>query len=226
MIRRPPRSTRTDTLFPYTTLFRSALREREATNEERRRHQSRGRSGRALPRRHPRHDQRLRLRRGRSAESRRPCAAYRVRDLLAGRGPQPHGHQPADAGSAVGPGLHEGQVPAQQERPQLPSQGQWRRRLRRAVAGRGGLSMSRSTIDHVNAICLGWALALLGIGLNLFYGHPVGTMAGVASMGMAHLIAGEMAFASGVPRRWLLALYWAMVAACVVSHVIWLAVAL
>src|SRR3546814_10920127 len=29
MIRRPPRSTRTDTLFPYTTLFRSALRRRE-----------------------------------------------------------------------------------------------------------------------------------------------------------------------------------------------------
>src|SRR3546814_19895844 len=27
MIRRPPRSTRTDTLFPYTTLFRSADRE-------------------------------------------------------------------------------------------------------------------------------------------------------------------------------------------------------
>src|SRR3546814_19629639 len=25
MIRRPPRSTRTDTLFPYTTLFRSAV---------------------------------------------------------------------------------------------------------------------------------------------------------------------------------------------------------
>src|SRR3546814_3633275 len=28
MIRRPPRSTRTDTLFPYTTLFRSELLER------------------------------------------------------------------------------------------------------------------------------------------------------------------------------------------------------
>src|SRR3546814_13219376 len=27
MIRRPPRSTRTDTLFPYTTLFRSGLKE-------------------------------------------------------------------------------------------------------------------------------------------------------------------------------------------------------
>src|SRR3546814_19453033 len=32
MIRRPPRSTRTDTLFPYTTLFRS----REVTSEQRR----------------------------------------------------------------------------------------------------------------------------------------------------------------------------------------------
>src|SRR3546814_12505953 len=30
MIRRPPRSTRTDTLFPYTTLFRSELRRRPA----------------------------------------------------------------------------------------------------------------------------------------------------------------------------------------------------
>src|SRR3546814_4292164 len=31
MIRRPPRSTRTDTLFPYTTLFRSGPRLRGAT---------------------------------------------------------------------------------------------------------------------------------------------------------------------------------------------------
>src|SRR3546814_6583226 len=30
MIRRPPRSTRTDTLCPYTTLFRSARRDRDA----------------------------------------------------------------------------------------------------------------------------------------------------------------------------------------------------
>src|SRR3546814_14781813 len=29
MIRRPPRSTRTDTLFPYATLFRSPVRARE-----------------------------------------------------------------------------------------------------------------------------------------------------------------------------------------------------
>src|SRR3546814_17892898 len=35
MIRRPPRSTRTDTLFPYTTLFRSSpnVRHGHATNE-------------------------------------------------------------------------------------------------------------------------------------------------------------------------------------------------
>src|SRR3546814_3014639 len=31
MIRRPPRSTRTDTLFPYTTLFRSLRRLRESS---------------------------------------------------------------------------------------------------------------------------------------------------------------------------------------------------
>src|SRR3546814_9469345 len=34
MIRRPPRSTRTDTLFPYTTLFRSRdIRERKRAEE-------------------------------------------------------------------------------------------------------------------------------------------------------------------------------------------------
>src|SRR3546814_15766387 len=32
MIRRPPRSTRTDTLFPYTTLFRSFHRSLQSTN--------------------------------------------------------------------------------------------------------------------------------------------------------------------------------------------------
>src|SRR3546814_12363739 len=32
MCRRPPRSTRTDTLFPYTTLFRSARNHRYDTN--------------------------------------------------------------------------------------------------------------------------------------------------------------------------------------------------
>src|SRR3546814_6170937 len=34
MIRRPPRSTRTDTLFPYTTLFRSALATKHLNREE------------------------------------------------------------------------------------------------------------------------------------------------------------------------------------------------
>src|SRR3546814_1250101 len=34
MIRRPPRSTRTDTLFPYTTLFRSDPRSLRGTRQE------------------------------------------------------------------------------------------------------------------------------------------------------------------------------------------------
>src|SRR3546814_17229225 len=34
MIRRPPRSTRTDTLFPYTTLFRSHFAELRPAREE------------------------------------------------------------------------------------------------------------------------------------------------------------------------------------------------
>src|SRR3546814_17562646 len=34
MIRRPPRSTRTDTLFPYTTLFRSNANREQHVEEE------------------------------------------------------------------------------------------------------------------------------------------------------------------------------------------------
>src|SRR3546814_12983556 len=37
MIRRPPRSTRTDTLFPYTTLFRSVSARRSSAVRDRRR---------------------------------------------------------------------------------------------------------------------------------------------------------------------------------------------
>src|SRR3546814_10422152 len=52
MIRRPPRSTRTDTLFPYTTLFRSkALRQscqaQQASRQERGHHARR--TGQSLP---------------------------------------------------------------------------------------------------------------------------------------------------------------------------------
>src|SRR3546814_4383820 len=38
MIRRPPRSTRTDTLFPYTTLFRSSDHRTRHHDREHRRH--------------------------------------------------------------------------------------------------------------------------------------------------------------------------------------------
>src|SRR3546814_8800840 len=36
MLRRPPRSTRTDTLFPYTTLFRSFVAQQQARPRHRR----------------------------------------------------------------------------------------------------------------------------------------------------------------------------------------------
>src|SRR3546814_9853696 len=55
MIRRPPRSTRTDTLFPYTTLFRSskppfpARRGSRGRESRRAARQSRRRSGRRRP---------------------------------------------------------------------------------------------------------------------------------------------------------------------------------
>src|SRR3546814_8138948 len=49
MIRRPPRSTRTDTLFPYTTLFRSAQVPRL-----RRRHPPHGPPPAVAGERHPR----------------------------------------------------------------------------------------------------------------------------------------------------------------------------
>src|SRR3546814_6728251 len=42
MIRRPPRSTRTDTLFPYTTLFRSSRTRTSERSRQRRRSPSQG----------------------------------------------------------------------------------------------------------------------------------------------------------------------------------------
>src|SRR3546814_15270553 len=44
MIRLPPRSTRTDTLFPYTTLFRSKKAKRSAGRRARRRKATLGRA--------------------------------------------------------------------------------------------------------------------------------------------------------------------------------------
>src|SRR3546814_15638381 len=61
MIRRPPRSTRTDTLFPYTTLFRSTLplrlghvpHERGAGGAARLQRRARQRAAAAPPERDP-----------------------------------------------------------------------------------------------------------------------------------------------------------------------------
>src|SRR3546814_2940761 len=49
MIRRPPRSTRTDTLFPYTTLFRSYLHDRRETPTVARHADRKDRTGLSAP---------------------------------------------------------------------------------------------------------------------------------------------------------------------------------
>src|SRR3546814_20097147 len=53
MIRRPPRSTRTDTLFPYTTLFRSAEAVRLHGRNARRTAENEGTSGKIQGRQAP-----------------------------------------------------------------------------------------------------------------------------------------------------------------------------
>src|SRR3546814_2999808 len=57
MIRRPPRSTRTDTLFPYTTLFRSELPRLQAGGVAKVRdpHRPGGRAGAPAGRQHAAH---------------------------------------------------------------------------------------------------------------------------------------------------------------------------
>src|SRR3546814_17863218 len=69
MIRRPPRSTRTDTLFPYTTLFRS-FRPSRSLRQRRSRERSRRAFGRSA-------DDRLRPDRQRFLSWRRPEGADR-----------------------------------------------------------------------------------------------------------------------------------------------------
>src|SRR3546814_12506667 len=83
MIRRPPRSTRTDTLFPYTTLFRSVCQRAAFPGRTRFGFDRRGRHDEFLPRRDPvRHV-------GFSAVERqlyrpRPALEQRVRRAFAG----------------------------------------------------------------------------------------------------------------------------------------------
>src|SRR3546814_5992124 len=65
MILRPPRSTRTDTLFPYTTLFRSGIDAEEVEHPAQRVvDHLRQRGGAAVERRHWRGDDRAHLRQG------------------------------------------------------------------------------------------------------------------------------------------------------------------
>src|SRR3546814_18648951 len=81
MIRLPPRSTRTDTLFPYTTLFRSALYRGQAAAALSRRRYRRPGAGRGA------------ARLSRRADARRAAARYgpahRLIVFVSGAGPLP-----------------------------------------------------------------------------------------------------------------------------------------
>src|SRR3546814_3279304 len=91
MIRRPPRSTRTDTLFPYTTLFRSTEKPHLPLPVVRRT----GRAGRnVLHRRFPELEDQcdLALRRGRPGDS-RTRSRFRVDGRIRTRPPYVHGAQ-------------------------------------------------------------------------------------------------------------------------------------
>src|SRR3546814_1364675 len=105
MIRRPLRSTRTDTLFPYTTLFRSAAtRVRRAAREETRRRRPPAPGHRLAGLR--RTDVGRARRHARAAQPRRPArprAAARMAAAAAFRNPRP-ATWARSVGSSVRPG--------------------------------------------------------------------------------------------------------------------------
>src|SRR3546814_12972154 len=99
MIRRPPRSTRTDTLFPYTTLFRSPRRAADRARGEPRRDR---RLYQAQHHREPELLDRADGRRAEAAPRRRQDQARRRLDLSIGVGRGQVGHGRAvDRKSAV-----------------------------------------------------------------------------------------------------------------------------
>src|SRR3546814_16325348 len=89
MMRRPPRSTRTDTLFPYTTLFRSRIRVADTVDPRgRRRAAAEERTppeGTARYRRDRRAPAPARSRRARSRAARLCATALHAADRAAGR---------------------------------------------------------------------------------------------------------------------------------------------
>src|SRR3546814_12052720 len=103
MIRRPPRSTRTDTLLPYTTLFRSAAASRRAIWLLR--HQA------TTPRVKQRSSPLFLIRKASSAHDHR-CRQHlpALRYLRGGPPPDDHaGHHPAQRPASTQPGRQLGQ---------------------------------------------------------------------------------------------------------------------
>src|SRR3546814_6847619 len=126
MIRRPPRSTRTDTLFPYTTLFRSAGR--RAYRERRG----------SWPRRESGADRRLRRRLDHRAATPRSLGGRPDRRLPPGH-PAPGGAgQPERPPRRLGPALRLRRPLRGAARLSAPPTGSGRLRHRPLDAGRAG----------------------------------------------------------------------------------------
>src|SRR3546814_2989087 len=122
MIRRPPRSTRTDTLFPYTTLFRSPAGADEDRGERAAEGERQGLQG--APREAERRDQDA------GGEDRRTDSPMAGREGQAGRR--------AEAEGAARPGAQRaGDRPAQR-RPEPGQRAEVRRDSRNGAAARRG----------------------------------------------------------------------------------------
>src|SRR3546814_19517999 len=83
MLRRPPRSTRTDTLFPYTTLFRPPRRWRATSSSEQEGDENHPLSGKAAWTGARTEDPRERRRQRRQAAASNPVAGGRERERAA-----------------------------------------------------------------------------------------------------------------------------------------------
>src|SRR3546814_385725 len=155
MRRRPPRSTRTDTLFPYTTLFRS--------DRVRVLH-----GGLHVPRRHP---DLL----GRSGPAFPACARYRNQRHRAAAGPVPA----ADGGGAGAAGLPARRSPPAARRRQLRAwrpAGRWKPAMMRRWLPYPLLSGLLALIWLVINQSLSPGTILLGVVLGLLLGRVFGLL--------------------------------------------------
>src|SRR3546814_5081195 len=166
MIRRPPRSTRTDTLFPYTTLFRSPWRRRPCRRAgcrpARGRFRARRRRGRA------------RWGRGRSRTRRSRtsawvhvcrCSALEHAVALAERTLDPRAELPTNSGVAAGGTLDLLAPPSRRLHRAVRILPVWELLARRVAGGHGVdevARMAEQLVEHTGNVVAGDVLQHIG----------------------------------------------------------------